>query len=107
MLDTTYADPQYAFPSQAAALDAALRAVRSESFNPRTLFLFGTYTIGKERLFLQVLLSCLFVVCLFVVCLFGCSVRFLRERNPPAPPFLAVCPARERPALHTHTKAHN
>lgn len=29
-------------------------AVKTESFNPRTLFVFGTYTIGKERLFLEV-----------------------------------------------------
>lgn len=29
-------------------------AVQAESFNPSTLFLFGYYTIGKERLFLEV-----------------------------------------------------
>lgn len=29
-------------------------AVRAELFNPRALFVFGTYTIGKERLFLEV-----------------------------------------------------
>lgn len=29
-------------------------AIRAESFNPRTLFLIGTYKIGKERLFLEV-----------------------------------------------------
>jgi DNA cross-link repair 1A protein len=29
-------------------------AVQAESFNPRCLFLFGSYTIGKERLFLHV-----------------------------------------------------
>ncbi len=29
-------------------------AVRAEAFNSRTLFLFGSYTIGKERLFLEV-----------------------------------------------------
>ncbi len=38
-------------PMYSAAL---LQAVKAESFNPRTLFLFGTYTIGKERLFLEV-----------------------------------------------------
>jgi len=32
-----------------------LDAVRAETFNDaRTLFLFGSYTIGKERLFLEV-----------------------------------------------------
>jgi DNA cross-link repair 1A protein len=28
--------------------------LQAESFNPRCLFLFGSYTIGKERLFLHV-----------------------------------------------------
>ena len=28
-------------------------AVRAEEFNSSTLFLFGSYTIGKERLFLE------------------------------------------------------
>jgi DNA cross-link repair 1A protein len=27
---------------------------QAELFNPRCLFLFGTYTIGKERLFMHV-----------------------------------------------------
>ena len=35
-------------------LQFVLEAVRAEAFNPATLFLFGSYTIGKERLFLEV-----------------------------------------------------
>lgn len=35
-------------------LQFVLDAVRAEAFNPATLFLFGSYTIGKERLFLEV-----------------------------------------------------
>lgn len=55
ILDTTYCDPRYTFPSQQEVLAYALRAFAAESSaNPRTLFLFGTYTIGKERLFLEV-----------------------------------------------------
>lgn len=29
-------------------------AIRTELFNPRALIVFGTYTIGKERLWLEV-----------------------------------------------------
>ena len=38
----------------AQVLQFVLEAVRAEAFNPATLFLFGSYTIGKERLFLEV-----------------------------------------------------
>jgi DNA cross-link repair 1A protein len=53
ILDTTYCDPQYAFPPQPEVLEFAVDAVKAEAFNPRTLFLFGSYTIGKERLYLE------------------------------------------------------
>ncbi|KAL4522626.1 hypothetical protein Ndes2526A_g01010 [Nannochloris sp. 'desiccata'] len=53
ILDTTYCDPQYTFPTQSEALNFAVDAVKAEAFNPKTLFLFGSYTIGKERLYLQ------------------------------------------------------
>ncbi|KAK4528796.1 hypothetical protein GAYE_SCF64G6742 [Galdieria yellowstonensis] len=53
-LDTTYCDPRYDFPSQQEAVEAVVEAVKAESFYPRVLFLFGTYQIGKEKVFLQV-----------------------------------------------------
>jgi DNA cross-link repair 1A protein len=54
MLDTTYCDPKHAFPPQAEVLAAVRDAVRAEAHNgERTLFLFGTYTIGKERVFFE------------------------------------------------------
>lgn len=54
MLDTTYCDPKHAFPPQAEVLAAVRDAVRAEAHNAqRTLFLFGTYTIGKERVFFE------------------------------------------------------
>lgn len=54
VLDTTYCAPQHVFPPQVEVIRFAVDAVRAEAFNPRTLFLFGSYTIGKERLFLEV-----------------------------------------------------
>eukprot|EP00871_Galdieria_phlegrea_P002339 jgi/Galph1/3105/GphlegSOOS_G1771.1 len=53
-LDTTYCDTQYNFPSQQEAIEATIEAVIAESFHGRVLFLFGTYQIGKERIFLRV-----------------------------------------------------
>eukprot|EP00887_Chlorella_sp_A99_P008123 scaffold12.g8123.t1 len=52
-LDTTYCAPEYAFPAQSEVLQFSIDAVKAEAFNPKTLFLFGSYTIGKERLFLE------------------------------------------------------
>lgn len=54
ILDTTYCNPQYNFPKQEIVLQFVIEAIQAESFNPKTLFLIGSYTIGKERLFLEV-----------------------------------------------------
>jgi len=53
-LDTTYCDPKYSFPHQRIIIDAVLSLAKRESFNSRTLFLFGTYQLGKEKLYLNV-----------------------------------------------------
>ncbi|GJQ14779.1 hypothetical protein GpartN1_g6570.t1 [Galdieria partita] len=53
-LDTTYCDPRYDFPPQREVIEAVVEAVKAESFHPRVLFLFGTYQIGKEKVFLHV-----------------------------------------------------
>ncbi|XP_042963475.1 DNA cross-link repair protein SNM1 isoform X1 [Carya illinoinensis] len=54
ILDTTYCNPQYDFPKQEAVIQFVIDCIQAEAFNPKTLFLIGSYTIGKERLFLEV-----------------------------------------------------
>ncbi|KAL3684327.1 hypothetical protein R1sor_002349 [Riccia sorocarpa] len=54
ILDTTYCDRQYDFPKQETVIQFVIEAIQAESFNRETLFLIGTYTIGKERIFLEV-----------------------------------------------------
>ncbi|XP_031258999.1 DNA cross-link repair 1 protein-like [Pistacia vera] len=54
ILDTTYCNPQYDFPKQESVIQFVIEAIQAEAFNPKTLFLIGSYTIGKERLFLEV-----------------------------------------------------
>lgn len=45
-------------------LEFVLKAVKAEAFNEKkTLFLFGSYTIGKEKLFLEVARSLKQKVC--------------------------------------------
>jgi len=52
-LDTTYLNPNYAFPSQAEVISFTKDLVRRKVTNePKTLFVTGTYFIGKERIFL-------------------------------------------------------
>ncbi|KAL5054096.1 hypothetical protein RYX36_034778 [Vicia faba] len=41
-------------PKQEAVIQFFIDAIQAEAFNPKTLFLIGSYTIGKERLFLEV-----------------------------------------------------
>lgn len=53
MLDTTYCDPKHTFPKQKEVLRNVRDAVLAENHNPKVLFLFGTYTIGKERVFFE------------------------------------------------------
>lgn len=54
ILDTTYCNPQCDFPKQEAVIQFVIDAIQAEAFNPKTLFLIGSYTIGKERLFIEV-----------------------------------------------------
>jgi DNA cross-link repair 1A protein len=59
-LDTTYCDAKYSLPSQEEAISAAIEvaekeamtSIRDKSMN--TLFLFGSYTIGKEKIYMSV-----------------------------------------------------
>ncbi|TVU09690.1 hypothetical protein EJB05_43181, partial [Eragrostis curvula] len=54
ILDTTYCNPRYDFPSQEIVIQFVIEAIQAEAFNPKTLFLIGSYTIGKEKLFMEV-----------------------------------------------------
>ncbi|ETK75504.1 hypothetical protein F441_18247 [Phytophthora nicotianae CJ01A1] len=53
-LDTTYCDPKYTFPTQQVAIDHALELVDKHIKQEKVLYLFGSYTIGKERLFMEI-----------------------------------------------------
>lgn len=55
-LDTTYCNPKYDFPRQKDVLAGVVEAARQEDRRTRgrCLFFFGTYSIGKERVFLAV-----------------------------------------------------
>ena len=64
-LDTTYCDPQYNFPPQDKTILSVLDCVQNEIENDdndiknkvtdkKTLFVFGAYGIGKERVFMSV-----------------------------------------------------
>lgn len=48
-----YCNPTYAFPPQSEVIDFTVNLVQRElQRNPRTLIVCGSYTIGKERIFI-------------------------------------------------------
>uniref|UniRef100_A0A8C5HK59 DNA cross-link repair 1A protein n=1 Tax=Gouania willdenowi TaxID=441366 RepID=A0A8C5HK59_GOUWI len=52
-LDTTYCSPEYTFPKQQDVINfAANSAFESVTLNPRTLVVCGSYSVGKEKVFL-------------------------------------------------------
>lgn len=52
-LDTTYCSPEYTFPRQQEVINfAATTAFELVTLNPRTLVVCGSYSVGKEKVFL-------------------------------------------------------
>ncbi|XP_007574347.1 DNA cross-link repair 1A protein [Poecilia formosa] len=52
-LDTTYCSPEYTFPRQQEVVSfAASRAFELVTLHPRTLVVCGSYSVGKEKVFL-------------------------------------------------------
>ena len=52
-LDTTYCKPEYDFPSQSSVISYSIDLTKKHLQKyPNTLIAVGSYTIGKERIFI-------------------------------------------------------
>jgi DNA cross-link repair 1A protein len=56
-LDTTYCDSQYQFPPQAQIINQCIELIKNDVKRADTIILFGTYTIGKEKIFIEAALK--------------------------------------------------
>uniref|UniRef100_A0A8D8Q041 DNA cross-link repair 1A protein n=1 Tax=Cacopsylla melanoneura TaxID=428564 RepID=A0A8D8Q041_9HEMI len=55
-LDTTYCNPHYNFPAQTTVLRQLVQLVeRNHEQYPNTLYICGSYTIGKEKVYISIL----------------------------------------------------
>ncbi|KAI5743054.1 hypothetical protein M8J77_013964 [Diaphorina citri] len=55
-LDTTYCDPRHTFPTQKIVIDNLVKTVEENHQKyPDTLYVCGSYTIGKEKLYSSIL----------------------------------------------------
>ena len=62
-LDTTYCDSQYSFPLQEEVVSFIVnRVIAEKKTKKRLMVVCGTYTIGKERIFLGTYI-CVHTVC--------------------------------------------
>lgn len=57
-----YVSLQYDFPKQEAVIQFVIDAIQAEAFNPQTLFLIGSYTIGR----IQYNSFLIFMLCLLI-----------------------------------------
>ena len=52
-LDTTYCDPKYTFPPQPQVIRSVLNKIEETIHSNKVLYWFGTYSIGKEKVFME------------------------------------------------------
>lgn len=57
---------QYDFPSQEIVIQFVIEAIQAEAFNPKTLFLIGSYTIGTVSSSRSLIFKCSCISCLIL-----------------------------------------
>lgn len=66
---------QYDFPSQEIVIQFVIEAIQAEAFNPKTLFLIGSYTIGIMLCFMFWVFWCFSKLGSFLISVLVCRKR--------------------------------